>query len=60
MCIMRDRHDNCIEIYQHGLPQRKYDPDKAKWHLKQAGLSRSIWNLVLRTPPFRARSIQLF
>ncbi|MFQ5783995.1 MAG: ABC transporter substrate-binding protein, partial [Alphaproteobacteria bacterium] len=21
------------------LPQRKYDPDKAKWHLKQAGLS---------------------
>ena len=22
------------------LPQRSYDPDKAKWHLKQAGLSR--------------------
>ncbi len=21
------------------LPQRKYDPDKAKWHLKQAGMS---------------------
>ena len=25
--------------YHTELPQRQYDPDKAKWHLKQAGLS---------------------
>ncbi|MER9763436.1 ABC transporter substrate-binding protein [Mesorhizobium sp. M0138] len=26
-------------FFNKSLPHRKYDPDKAKWHLKQAGLS---------------------
>ncbi|MFT5115406.1 MAG: peptide/nickel transport system substrate-binding protein [Parasphingorhabdus sp.] len=26
--------------YNHELEQREYDPEKAKWHLKQAGLSK--------------------
>lgn len=27
------------QFYNDELPQRTYDPDKSKWHLKQAGLS---------------------
>lgn len=26
--------------FGHEIPQRKYDPDKAKWHLRQAGLNK--------------------
>jgi len=39
-------------FYAHDLPQRSYDPDKAKFHLKQAGLNNlqvelSVSNITL-------------
>ncbi|SLN73504.1 Nickel-binding periplasmic protein precursor [Roseovarius albus] len=30
-------HSPAMPYYPEGIPQREYDPDQAKWHLKQAG-----------------------
>ena len=31
-------HSPAMPYFPEGIPQREYDPDKAKWHLQQAGM----------------------
>jgi peptide/nickel transport system substrate-binding protein len=35
-----------VQFYNDALPQREYDPDKSKFHLKQAGLSEITLDLT--------------
>ena len=45
-------------FYAHELPQRKYDPDKAKFHMKKAGLQGHTFKL--HTAEFGIESATLF